>query len=92
MEVSNPQKSSHSAQVTGEMAVPNAAAAGRVLGPKWDDHDTFSIVEAGKILGLARGSAYAAAKKGEIPVIWIGRRCIVPRHALEQLLAGARAA
>jgi Helix-turn-helix domain len=43
-------------------------------------------VEAGKILGVSRASAYAAATRGDLPVIWIGRRAIVPRRALERLL------
>jgi excisionase family DNA binding protein len=61
----------------------------RVLDPKWDGRSSFTIVEAGcDILGLSRPSAYAAAKTGELPVVRIGRRCIVPRHALERLLVG----
>jgi hypothetical protein len=61
---------------------------GRVLAPKWDDRDAFSVEEAGTILGISRMSAYAAAKRGDLPVIWIGRRAIVPRLALERLLGG----
>jgi len=63
--------------------------AGRILGPSWDDHDTFSVVEAGKILGLKRAASYAAAARGDLPTIEIGHRKIVPRVALERLLAGA---
>jgi excisionase family DNA binding protein len=58
----------------------------RTLAPKWDDHDTFSVEEAGEILGISRCSSYAAVKSGVLPVIWIGRRAIVPRPALERLL------
>jgi excisionase family DNA binding protein len=58
----------------------------RVLAPKWDDRDAFSVEEAGEILGISRGSSYAAVKTGDLPVIRIGRRCIVPRAALERLL------
>jgi hypothetical protein len=61
---------------------------GRVLAPRWDDRDAFSVEEAGTILGISRMSAYAAAKRGDLPVIWIGRRAIVPRLALERLLGG----
>jgi excisionase family DNA binding protein len=61
---------------------------GKVLAPKWDDRDAFSVEEAGEILGIGRVSAYAAARKGGIPIIRIGRRCIVPRLALERLLGG----
>jgi hypothetical protein len=64
-----------------------APRARQVLDSKWDGRSTFTIEEAGvEILGLSRWSAYAAAKNGSLPTIRIGRRCIVPRHALERLL------
>jgi excisionase family DNA binding protein len=63
--------------------------ANSVLGPKWVGHDTFTVEEAGEILGLSRASAFAAAAKGELPTIRIGKRLIVPRAALERMLAGA---
>jgi excisionase family DNA binding protein len=59
---------------------------GRTLAPKWDDRDAFSVEEVGEILGISRGSSCAAVKVGDLPVIRIGRRCIVPRAALERLL------
>ena len=65
--------------------------SGGVLGPRWDGRDVFTVEEVGHILGVSRPSAYAAARSGDIPTIRIGRRLIVPRHALERLLlAGAR--
>ena len=48
---------------------------------------TYSVEEAGKILGVCRNSAYALAKSGELPTIRLGRRLLVPRDALERLLA-----
>lgn len=40
---------------------------------------TLSVPEAGKrYLGLSRNAAYAAADRGEIPVIRIGRLLRVP--------------
>jgi excisionase family DNA binding protein len=48
---------------------------------------TVSIEDAGRILGISRGSAYTAAAKGDIPTIRIGKRLLVPRAALERLLA-----
>lgn len=38
----------------------------------------ITVPEAGKMLGLGRAAAYAAAKRGEIPVLRIGRRMLVP--------------
>jgi hypothetical protein len=41
---------------------------------------------AGKALGLSRGSTYAAAERGDIPTIRIGRLLRVPVRALERML------
>jgi excisionase family DNA binding protein len=49
---------------------------------------TLTVEEAGRILGLGRTTAYAAAKRGDIPTISIGRRLLVPVDRLERLLAG----
>ena len=49
---------------------------------------TLSVPEAGRVLGISRESAYFAARSGEIPTIRIGGRILVPRAALERLLAG----
>lgn len=51
---------------------------------------TLTIDEAAKLLGIGRQLAYDRAKTGEIPVIKIGRRLLVPRRALERLLEGPR--
>jgi excisionase family DNA binding protein len=50
---------------------------------------TLTVEEAGRWLGIGRSAAYAAAKRGDIPVISIGRRLVVPKDALERMLAGA---
>lgn len=47
---------------------------------------TLTIPQVAKLLGLGRNSAYAAAKRGEIPTIVIGRRILVPVAALKRLL------
>jgi excisionase family DNA binding protein len=61
----------------------------RLLDDRWNGRSTFTVVEAGcDILGLSRSTAYASVRTGALPVIWIGRRCVVPRHALEKLLEG----
>ncbi|MDO8750665.1 MAG: helix-turn-helix domain-containing protein [Dehalococcoidia bacterium] len=49
---------------------------------------TYTVEEARCLLGLGRASAYEAIRKGEIPVLHIGRRLLVPRKALERLLDG----
>ena len=51
------------------------------------ERKTLSVEQAGKVLGLSRASAYVAAQTGDIPTIRIGRRLLVPKAALERLLA-----
>lgn len=41
---------------------------------------------AAKRLGIGKNSAYEAVKSGQLPVIRIGRRLLVPLAALERLL------
>ncbi len=48
---------------------------------------TLTIPEAGKLyFGLCRNAAYAAAKRGDLPTIRIGKLLRVPVRALEQKL------
>lgn len=54
------------------------------------ERQVLSVEEAARALGLGRNSAYQAVRRGEIPVIRIGRRLVVPKAALERLLAGER--
>ena len=49
----------------------------------------YTIEEAGKLLNLGRSGAYEAARRGDTPVLRIGRRWLVPRVALDKKLAGA---
>jgi excisionase family DNA binding protein len=49
----------------------------------------ITVAEVAALLRISRGSAYEAAKRGEIPTIRIGRRLLVPREGFERLLAGS---
>ena len=51
-----------------------------------DERLTYSIPETAKILGIGRNLCYDRVKTGEIPVIKIGRRLLVPKKALWKLL------
>ena len=51
---------------------------------------TMTVDEAAACLGLSRGTAYQAVRTGSIPSIRVGRRILVPTHALESLLASAK--
>jgi Helix-turn-helix domain len=54
-----------------------------------NDPLTISVPEAGKrYFNLSRNAAYAAAERGEIPTIRIGRLLRVPIRALERMLDG----
>jgi excisionase family DNA binding protein len=57
------------------------------MGSGPNDNLVLSVEEAGKMLQLSRPSAYLAVKRGQIPVIRVGRRVLVPRIALERMLA-----
>jgi excisionase family DNA binding protein len=50
---------------------------------------TLTIEECASILRLSRGSAYEAARTGQIPTIRIGRRLLVPRGKLLRMLGEA---
>jgi excisionase family DNA binding protein len=54
------------------------------------DHETpmtLDVPTAGRrYLGLSRGASYAAAERGEIPTIRVGRLLRVPVKAMEDLL------
>ena len=51
---------------------------------------TLDLQEVAKRLGISRGTAYAAAARGELPTIRIGKRILVPRAALDSLLGESR--
>lgn len=47
---------------------------------------TVTVEEAAGFLGIARGSAYEAARRGDLPTIRVGRRLLVPTAALRRML------
>ena len=59
--------------------------AGEIIGTR----ATFSVEEAAAILGIGRNTAYTAIKTGQLPCVRIGGRLLIPRAALEGLLAAA---
>jgi excisionase family DNA binding protein len=42
----------------------------------------YSVAETGALLGISRAFAYELVARGEIPVIRLGRRRLVPKAAL----------
>jgi len=49
----------------------------------------LSVEEAAGLLGISRSLAYELAARGELPVLRLGRRIVIPRAGLERLLDGA---
>lgn len=50
---------------------------------------TLSVTEAARLLGIGRSLAYELVARGELPCLRLGRRVLIPRHAIDELLAGA---
>lgn len=53
------------------------------------DRQTLTVEEAARVLGVGRNTAYEAVKHGDLPVIRIGRRMVVPKAAIERLLGSS---
>ena len=51
-----------------------------------DERRPYSVDEVAAILGIARGSAYEAVRRGDIPSIRVGKRILVPRARLHAML------
>lgn len=54
-----------------------------------DDRLVLSGAEAGALLGLSGAFAYELVARGELPVVRFGRRIVVPKAALLELLSSA---
>ena len=50
---------------------------------------TVSVTEAAVILSISRGQAYAMANRGDLRVVRIGTRLVIPTDQLRQLIRGA---
>lgn len=53
---------------------------------KKDIRLVYEVPEAGAMIGLGRNASYAAAKRGDIPTIKIGKLIRVPKAAFHRLL------
>ncbi len=52
--------------------------------------DVLRVEEAAAVLRISRGTAYELARRGELPVIRLGRRLLVSKAALTRMLEGER--
>ena len=46
----------------------------------------LTVEQTAEVLGISRGLAFTAVRNGDIPSIRIGRRILVPRDRLRQML------
>lgn len=49
---------------------------------------TLTVEEAAKVLGIGRTLAYQMVREGTLPTLRFGGRRVVPRQALDRMLAG----
>lgn len=55
------------------------------------DHDmdqplVLTVPEAAQLLRISRAFAYELIARGDLPALRLGRRLVIPRHALDTLL------
>ena len=56
------------------------------LSSSWNDRLVYTVAEAAQLLGVSRAFAYELVARGEIPVIRLGRRILIPKMRLLALL------
>jgi excisionase family DNA binding protein len=54
-----------------------------------DERLALSVEDAAGLLGISRTLAYEAIARGELPSVRLGKRIVVPRRALDELLDSA---
>jgi excisionase family DNA binding protein len=62
------------------------ATCGQPVVADWRSSAVISVEDAGAVLGLGRSASYDAVRRGDIPVIKIGRRLLVPTALLRALI------
>jgi excisionase family DNA binding protein len=49
---------------------------------------TLTVPEAAEMLGISRALAYELVGRNELPALRLGRRLVIPRRVIEDLLLG----
>jgi excisionase family DNA binding protein len=72
----------------GKKKVPVGSVHSAPAEVRSDDSEclTLSVEQAGRLLGLSRGAAYARAGDGSLPTVRLGKRLLVPKSALQKML------
>lgn len=55
------------------------------------ERSTMTVEEAAVVLGISRTTAYECVRRGELRAVRLGRRLVVPRLVVDQLLSGEQA-
>jgi excisionase family DNA binding protein len=67
----------------GRDQLPAASGAANVTG-----RPTLTVQETADLLGISRWLVQQAVRRGDLPVLRIGRRILIPRARLQSLLVG----
>jgi excisionase family DNA binding protein len=74
-------------------ALPSPSNASTAFAPQDElrltARPTLTVQETADLLGISRWLVQQAVRRGELPVLRIGRRILIPRVRLQALLAGA---
>ena len=94
LETSNTATTDGAAEAIATSTAPNSEPETKLSG-HWIDHTpailagdrlVLTVTEAGTLLGLSRAFTYELVARGEIPVIRLGRRIVVPKAALLEMV------
>ena len=50
---------------------------------------TYSVLQASRLLGISENSLYRAVHRGEIPYLRIGKKILIPRRTLSEMVSNA---
>lgn len=65
---------------------PHGARLSEIALRPSDGRLVYSVTEVAELLGISRAHGYDLVASGELPHLRLGRRIVVPKHALAQLL------
>ena len=51
-----------------------------------DEKLVITVERAGQLLGVSRATAYNLARSGQLPVLRLGHRLVIPKAALQKML------
>jgi len=73
-------------QVPGSASSQPPPGDALVLRPRADERLVYSVAEAAAVLGISRAHGYDLVARGELPHLRLGRRVVIPKRVIEELL------